>query len=424
MQISGSYSNYLTITNLLAPLGVKASGDLVMQVFESAVGNLQDKIDEQIFTEDSQVALNQLYSDMSDLAAKAKKLTLDDYNSVFNDRTASSSDVNVLTAAAMDAFSASSGATEATYDISVTQLAQTQENTGLELDKDASSVVDIGTNTFNVNIKGQDHELSVTIAEGDTNEEALQKIAFSINEANIGISAEVTDGSEEGTGKLSLTSNDTGTENSFTISDISGNTITATGADSVSNAAQNAGYNVDGIDNTSNSNTIYLDEGSVTVNLKGVGESILEVAPDEANVKNAITDLVSELNSFIDNLGENSDYIKDEVLSSVNSFIKDNKAGLESIGITQDENGKLEIDDDQLTAAVSQNMDNIKDVLSSFDGLAVQVNNYASRVSTDSPLNYAKESENISMEFTDYIYGASTTMLQQALTGSLVNIFI
>lgn len=424
MQISGSYSNYLTISNLLAPLGVEASSDLVMQVFASAIGNLQDKIDEQIFTEESQAALNQLYSDMSDLAAKAKKLTLDDYNSVFNNRTASSSDVNVLTATAMDAFSVSSGATEATYDISVTQLAQTQENTGLELDKDAFSVVDIGTNTFNVNIKGQDHELSVTIAEGDTNEEALQKIALSINEANIGVSAEVTDGSEEGTGKLSLTSNDTGTENSFTISDISGNTITATGADSVSNAAQNAEYNVDGIDNTSNSNTIYLDEGSVTVNLKGVGESILEVAPDEANVKNAITDLVSELNSFIDNLGENSDYIKDEVLSSVNSFIKDNKAGLESIGITQDENGKLEIDDDQLTAAVSQNMDNIKDVLSSFDGLAVQVNNYASRVSTDSPLNYAKESENISMEFTDYIYGASTTMLQQALTGSLVNIFI
>lgn len=424
MQVSGSYSNYLTITNLLAPLGVKASGDLVMQVFASAVGNLQDKIDEQIFTEDSQAALNQLYSDVSDLAAKAKKLTLDDYNSVFNDRTASSSDVNVLTAAAMDAFSADSGATEATYDISVTQLAQTQENTGLELDKDASSVVDIGTNTFNVNIEGQDHELSVTIEEGDTNEEALQKIALSINEANIGVSAEVIDGSEEGTGKLTLTSNDTGEENSFTISDISGNTITATSADSVSNAAQNAEYNVDGIDNTSNSNTIYLDEGLVTVSLKGVGESVLEVAPDEAKVKNAITDLVSELNSFIDHLGENSDYIKDEVLSSVNSFIKDNKAGLESIGITQDENGKLEIDDDQLSAAVSQNMDNIKDVLSGFDGLAVQTNNYASRVSTDSPLNYAKESENISMEFTDYIYGASTGMLQQALTGSLVNTFI
>ena len=424
MQISGSYSNYLTITNLLAPLGVKASGDLVMQVFASAVGNLQDKIDEQIFTEDSQAALNQLYSDVSNLAAKAKKLTLDDYNSVFNDRTASSSDVNVLTATAMDAFSASSGATEATYNISVAQLAQAQENTGLELDKLASSVVDIGTNTFNVNINGQDHELSVIIEEGDTNEETLQKIAQSINEANIGINAEVTDGSEEGIRKLTITSNDTGAENSFTISDISGNTITATGANSVSNAAQDAEYSVDGIGSTSNSNTIYLEEGLVTVNLKGTGESTLKISPDEDNVKNAITDLVSELNSFIDHLGENSDYIKDEVLSSVNSFIKDNKTGLASIGITQDENGRLEIDDEQLSAAVSQNMDNIKDAFSDFDGLAVQTNNYASRVSTDSPLNYAKESENISMEFTDYIYSSSTAMLQQALTGSLLNTFV
>jgi len=423
MQITGSYSNYLTMTNLLAPMGVKGSGDLVMQVFVSAVGNLQDKIDAQIFTKDSQAALNQLYSDVSDLTAKAKKLTLDDYNSVFNDRTASSSNAGVLTATAINAFSANSGATEATYDISVAQIAQAQENKGLALDKDTSSVVDVGTDTFNVNIEGQDHELSVTVAEGDTNEEALQKIAFSINESNIGVSAKVIDGSEEGTRKLTLTSNNTGAGNSFTISDISGTAIAKTGAANVSSTARNAEYSVNGIGNTSTSNTIYLDEGMVTANLKGEGESILKISPDEDNVKNAITDLVSELNSFIDNLGKNSNYIKDEVLSSVNSFIKDNKTGLESIGITQGENGNLEIDDDQLSEAADQDKDNIKNLFGGLDGLAVQVNSYASGISTDSPLNYAKEAENISKEFADYIYGASAGMLQQALTGSLLNTF-
>ncbi|HUV49470.1 MAG TPA: flagellar filament capping protein FliD [Anaerolineae bacterium] len=423
MQITGSYSNYLTMTNLLAPMGVKGSGDLVMQVFVSAVGNLQDKIDAQIFTKDSQAALNQIYSDVSDLTAKAKKLTLDDYNSVFNDRTASSSNAGVLTATAINAFSANSGATEATYDISVAQIAQAQENKGLALDKDTSSVVDVGTDTFNVNIEGQDHELSVTVAEGDTNEEALQKIAFSINESNIGVSAKVIDGSEEGTRKLTLTSNNTGAGNSFTISDISGTAIAKTGAANVSSTARNAEYSVNGIGNTSTSNTIYLDEGMVTANLKGEGESILKISPDEDNVKNAITDLVSELNSFIDNLGKNSNYIKDEVLSSVNSFIKDNKTGLESIGITQGENGNLEIDDDQLSEAADQDKDNIKNLFGGLDGLAVQVNSYASGISTDSPLNYAKEAENISKEFADYIYGASAGMLQQALTGSLLNTF-
>lgn len=63
---------YLTITNLLAPLGAKGSGDLVMQVFTSAMGNLQNKINQQIFSEESETALKELYSDVSDLASKSK----------------------------------------------------------------------------------------------------------------------------------------------------------------------------------------------------------------------------------------------------------------------------------------------------------------------------------------------------------------
>jgi len=37
MQITGSYSNYLTMTNLLAPLGAGGSDSLVMQTFTSAL---------------------------------------------------------------------------------------------------------------------------------------------------------------------------------------------------------------------------------------------------------------------------------------------------------------------------------------------------------------------------------------------------
>lgn len=424
MQISGSYNNYLTITNLLAPLGVKGSGDLAMQVFISAMGNLQNKINQQIFSEESETALKELYSDVSDLASKSKKLTLDDFNSVFNDRTATSSDPDVLTATAFDAFSADSGATEATYNISVTQLAQGQENTGLELNAADSSVVDMGTNTFNINIYGQDHELGIEVVGGDTNEDVLQKMAQAINEAGIGISAEVTEGIEEGTKRLVITSEDTGTDSAFTISDVSGNAITATGIDSVYNAAQEAEYEVDGVDYTSSSNKIYLDEGMVTVNLQGVGESSLTVAPDEERVENAITDLVSEVNSFIDFLENNSDYIKDEVLSSINSYISDHKGEMESFGITQGEDGKLEVDTDKLATAASQNMAEIKEAFGGFDGLAVQINNYATRIATDSPLNYAKESENISMEFTDYLYGTSAGMLQNLMQGMLLNAYI
>ena len=424
MQITGSYNNYLTMTNLLAPLGVRGSGDLVMQVFTSALGNLQNKVDQQIFSEESEAALKQLYNDVSDLASKAKELTLTDFSSVFNDRTAISSAPTVLTATAIDAFSPDSGATEATYNISVAQLAQAQENTGLELNAAGSSVVDLGTNTFNININGQDHELSVEVVEGDTNEDVLEKMVQFINEANIGVTAEATYGIQEGTKRLAITSDETGAASAFTISDVSGNAVTATGADSVSTTAQNATYEVDGTNYTSGSNTIYLDEGLLTVNLQGVGESSLTVAPDEEKVKNAITGLVSEVNSFINLLQTNSDYIEDEVLSSINSFINDHKGELESFGIIQAEDGALEVDTDKLTTAVAQNMAEIKETFGGFDGLAVQVNNYASRIATDSPLNYAKEAENISLEFADYLYGASAGMLQNLLQGMLLNSYI
>jgi uncharacterized protein YrrD len=128
-----------------------------MEVFSASVGNLQQKISDQIFSEESNAALAQLYDKVSDLATKAQKLTLTDMNSVFNDRTAQSSDVNVLTATAFDAFSQESGATEATYAITVTQLAQAQENIGTELTGADVSTVNEGTNTFNINIDGQDH---------------------------------------------------------------------------------------------------------------------------------------------------------------------------------------------------------------------------------------------------------------------------
>ncbi|RLB82873.1 MAG: hypothetical protein DRH17_04395 [Deltaproteobacteria bacterium] len=423
MQVTGTYNNYLSVTNLLSPLGVRGSGTLVMQVFSSAMKNLQDKTNQQIFSQESDAALKQLYNEVSNLNSQAEKLTLTDFYSVFNDRTPTSSDPNVLTATAVDAFSPDSGAAEATYNVSVTDLALAQENTGLALNAADPSVVNLGSNTFNININGQDHELGIEVVDGDTNEAVLQKMAAAINDASIGVTAQITNGSVDGTQHLVITADQTGTASSFAVSDISGNAVTATGADTVSTAAQNAAYTVDGTGYTSETNTIYLDDGLVTVNLKGTGEAILTVAPDQNEVKDAITAFVSEINSFIGFLENNSDYIQDEVLSSVNSFIAKHRGELESFGITQAEDGKLVIDTDKLGTAVRDNLSDIKDTFGGLDGLAIQTKNYTSHIATDSPLNYAKEAEGMSMNFVDYIYDTSATMLEGIVQGMLLNTF-
>ena len=424
MKITGTYNNYLNMSNLLSSVGVTNAGNQVMQVFSTSIGNLQDKINDQIFSKESSAALQKLYSEVSNLAAKATRLTLSDINSVFNDRTPMSSDTGILTASAFDDFSQGTGATEATYDISVTRLAQAQENVGSELVKTDDSVVDQGINIFNVNISGQDHEISIDVTDGDTNDAVLGKMAAAINEADIGISAEVIAGSVDGTQQLFINSEDTGTANAFSISDVSGNAVTATGSESVSAEAQDAAYTVDGADYASGSNTIYLDDGMVTASLKEVGEVTLTIAPDENEIKNSISAFVSGVNSLIDLLESNSEYIKDEVLSSVNSFIADHKSELESFGITIGDGKRLEIDATQLAEAVSGNLSGIKEAFGGFDGFSVQTGNYASRITSGSPLNYAKEADDMNQDFLDQIYGPSAGMSQQFLQGMLISKFV
>ena len=242
MQITGSYMNYLNVANLLSPFGVKSSGDLTLQVFSSSVENLQGKIDKQIFSSESNEALTKLYSEVSDLATKASSLTMTDINSVFYDRTPKTSDSSVLTATAWDAFSQDSGAEEAIYNISVTQLGQAQENTGLALNKVDSSSVDPGTDSFHINVDGQDYGLSIEVLEGDTNEVVLQKIEIAINDAALGMTADIIDNSADGTQQLVIRADATGATNAFTISDVSGNAIGATGTDSITIQAQDATY--------------------------------------------------------------------------------------------------------------------------------------------------------------------------------------
>jgi flagellar hook-associated protein 2 len=425
MQITGSYLNYQNITNLLSTMGVKSSGDLILGVFESSVTDLQNKIDKQVFSQESAKALSTFYGEVSDLAAKASRLTLDNLHSVFYDRSPVSSDPDVLTATAFDAFSADSGAAEAAYDLSVSQLARAQENRSMELNAEGATGVDQGENRFLVHINGQDFEQSITVEEGDTNEDVLQKMVSAINEENgMGVTAQIIEGPGEGTLQIAVQSDNTGVANEFTITDLSGSAVSATGADVVSQSALDALYTVDGESYSDGSNTIFLDDGMVTVNLKGEGESTLTVAPDRINVKEAVTSFISGMNSIKDFLDENKDYISDEVSAALDSSIDQHGIKLASFGITLNEEGRLDIDEMQLEESINQDFSDIKEAFAGFGGLAVGVENELNRISLASPLEYAKEAESMHTDFSDYIYSSSASMLTQILQGALLDRYV
>ena len=422
MNITSAYYYYNQISNLLSTFAVSPAKGFSQQVITSVIGNIQNMSSEQIFKSESALALKRLYNNISDLAYKGKKLTTGISDSVFNDRTATSSDTNVLIATAYDALSSDTGATEALYQISVTQLALSQENTGNELNGTNASVVNIGTNTFSISIEGQVHEISIEVVAGDTNKDVLQKLSTAINDANIAVTANVTSGSSIGTQQIIIKSDNTGISNDFLISDVSGNAITVTGANIITTSAQDASYKVDETSYTSGSNTVYLDNGMVTVNLLGVGDVDLTVAPDVNEVGNTITNFISELNSSIDFLQNNSDYINGDVLETINSFISDHKNELASFGIEVNSDGILEIDQDKLSLALNQNLGDIKNAFSGIDGLSIQINNYSSRIKSSPISDYSKESLN--SIFAKDFYNNLRNLNQNFTQGMLFDTFI
>ncbi len=423
MQISGSYSNYLSMTSLLSSIGVSDSSNYIMQVFSSSVSNLQDKLDQQLFSEETSDALTGLYSQISSLSSLAEKLTAAGSDSIFNDRSAVSSDSSVLTAAAWDAYSQDTGATEAAYEISVLQTAQGQENVSTLLIGSEASVAGTGTNTFNISTEGLSYDLSIDVSFGDTNEDVLNKIANAVNEAGIGITADISAG-DDGTVSLSLSADNTGADASFTVSDISGNAVSAAGLDVISSEAQNAVYSIDGVEQTSGSNTVYIDNGAVEISLNGTGDATLEVGTGITDFYDAVTSLIAGVNSFIDFFNSSSDYLTDDIAASLNNIIDDKSSELKSIGITADDSGKLQVDEEQLLSSIENDSAGVKDIFASFDGFAVQVNSLVSNIATDSPLNYAKESDSLSQEYTDLIYDSSATQLKQLLSGSMLDMFV
>ena len=422
MNITSAYYYYNQISNLLSTFAVSPAKGFSQQVITSVIGNIQNMSSEQIFKSESALALKRLYNNISDLAYKGKKLTTGISDSVFNDRTATSSDTNVLIATAYDALSSDTGATEALYQISVTQLALSQENTGNELNGTNASVVNIGTNTFSISIEGQVHEISIEVVAGDTNKDVLQKLSTAINDANIAVTANVTSGSSIGTQQIIIKSDNTGISNDFLISDVSGNAITVTGANIITTSAQDASYKVDETSYTSGSNTVYLDNGMVTVNLLGVGDVDLTVAPDVNEVGNTITNFISELNSSIDFLQNNSDYINGDVLETINSFISDHKNELASFGIEVNSDGILKIDQDKLSLALNQNLGDIKNAFSGIDGLSIQINNYSSRIKSSPISDYSKESLN--SIFAKDFYNNLRNLNQNFTQGMLFDTFI
>ncbi len=322
---------------------------------------------------------------------------------VFNGRTTSSANGSVFTA------SASESAAPGTFGIEVVRLAESHKLLSKGF-TDADVVVGVGTLTIAVD--GDSFDITLDAANN-----TLGGIRDAINDAadNVGVSAtiiNVDDGMGGTESKMVLTSNATGESSAITLivddttdgDDLDPNVglsqlVYDPDGAGVTNMTEidqaiDAQIKIDGQTVTRSTNTITDALDGVTVNLVSAdpgSEYDLTVALDDSAASSAIANFVTGFNTLVDTFDEINSYdsetgqakilfgdstartIESRIrreLSNVVASVGGAYNSLPSIGVTTDEVGKLEIDQDTLDAAIEADRDTVAGLFSATDGYA------------------------------------------------------
>lgn len=358
-----------------------------------------------------------------------------DSESTFQSVNATPSDASIFTA------SATPKATTGNYSINVTQLAQAQTITSAG---QATTTANIGggtpvTLTFQFGtITGgklqngqyvndpaatppnpaftQDPNRSAGTVTIDSTNNSLQGIRDAINKANLGVTATIVSDGSATPNHLVIKSNDTGATSSMKISVAGAEPALSNllaydpaGAQNMTQASagQSAMLTVNGINITSQSNTINGAIEGVTLNLAKAGTSNLAVARDTSAVQsgvNAFVKAYNDLNSTIKKLTAfNKDagsgpLLGDSAVRNIQSQIRKLMSSpltgssgslttLSQVGISIDRDGVMSIDSSKLSTAMSKNMNDVTALFSSIGTTSDSLVSYVSSTGATPPGN-------------------------------------
>ncbi len=315
--------------------------------------------------------------------------TLTDFSGTMAYKTGSSSDTNVLALS-----SASAEAVAGTHTISVQNLAQTSSAAS-----DAVKASDTlnGGITFKVGTGGWQ---TVKVGDGST-ATTLSGLSAAINNANLGVTASVLTNAD-GTQRLSLVSQTSGSRGQITIADAASNPTSPTTLADSTTPDNNTGLGlatiqngidatitVDGVTGiTSASNTVTNAIPGVTFQLLSTGTASSDGAPETVQVviDNDTTSIETAINTFVTdynatmkaiNAQEGKDssgnpeplygtsvlaQLQEGLLSAVSSSFGSNTINsLISLGITANASadGTISLDADKLSNALNTNFNQV-----------------------------------------------------------------
>lgn len=285
------------------------------------------------------------------------------------------------------------------FEIEVLQLATPQTNVGNFLKRDEHEFSP-GSYSFDLNMNANSYEFQYNINAGDTNEEVFRKLARLVNNAHIGLKADIINGSHD-MAALRLESKQTGLAPQesalFKIvpdgSPESRQAMQTLGIDSVAAAAENSSFLLNGTKHHSYSNTFTINN-SFSVTLQGITPehepATIGFKPGSEAVTDDIESLVDSFNSILQIAEKHSGskQSNEKLLKDMGNIAKTFSEAFRPLGLTVSKVGLISVDRDKLTeSVVSEESDDNIGVLNRFKDA---VGRKADEASLD-PMNYVKK---------------------------------
>ncbi len=319
------------------------------------------------------------------------KSALSDFQGTFSQLKLTSSFSKVFASSSNDTMftaTASRSADVSSYDIEIDAIAAAQKlQTDVAPPGISDKTLSMGTGTLTFEFQGDIDNATGISHTVDINEGSLLDIRDSINDKNIGVTANVLyDGSAY---QLVITSK-TGEEGnlSITASSTTGDLSAFASANlKETQASSNALLTIDGVSITSQTNNISNIIENVTLDLKSAGTTTekLTIEKDDSGVKEAVQGFVDGFNGLMETLNTASFYNEETgnsgiligdatvrgIVSQVRNVLNTSASNdpfskynsFASLGILTARDGTLEFDSDKFNAALETEPDAVKHLL-------------------------------------------------------------
>lgn len=286
-------------------------------------------------------------------------------DSMFRKKSAYSTDTEVAEATYIGSDALTGTSPE--FDLEVKELATPQENLGYFL-PDLATTLSPATYSFDISINDMNYEFQFNINEGDTNRQIMDRLSRLINNADIGIKANVAE--SDSRYALRLTSDATGVPANkayhFRVSDDhtskTSGVVNYLGLNYVSHPAGNANFLVNGEERSSSSNHFTVGKlFDIRLNAISPQEHPVHIGlkTDTESITDNIEQLVGSYNEFIKAA---SSYLETQsrsrqLIHEFSSIASHYGSSLESMGMQLQEDGTLSVNDSLLrqTAAEAGN---------------------------------------------------------------------